>query len=152
VWILCVSLVSLACGQSGSGALSRPGSVGDRDAGQSGATEAGEDSAVGFADAEAGSPSLADSAPSSGPPGTLALQIGGTDQAVTYDVMRVSGQATLGGTLSLQYTGGYVPPVGQRFVLIEADGGIVGSFATVTSPGVQVETGQDAENFWVTVK
>jgi hypothetical protein len=80
------------------------------------------------------------------------LQIGGPDPAVTYDVMRVGGQATLGGQLVLQYTGGYVPPAGQKFVLIEADGGIAGTFATLTSEGVQVQAGQDANTFWVTVK
>jgi hypothetical protein len=135
--------VSLACGQSGSGALSRPGSVGDIDAGESDASAA---------DVDAAPTSLADGAPSSGPTGTLVLQIGGADQAVTYDVMRVGGRAILAGDLVLQYTDAYVPPVGQRFVLIEADGGVSGSFATLTSPGVQVEAGQDAKTFWVTVK
>jgi hypothetical protein len=144
------SLLSLACGQSGSGVSLRPGSMGDMDAGDSGGREAGEDSAA--AGSTDGSAAQADGAFSSAPAGTLVLQIGGSDQGVTYDVMRVGGRATLGGQLVLQYTGGYVPPAGQKFVLVEADGGIAGTFATLTSPGVEVQVGQDANSLWVTVK
>jgi hypothetical protein len=148
--ILGPPLLSLACGQNGSGTSSR--GVGDIDAGDAGGSQSGADSAAGSADADGSQTSLADGAPSSGPAGTLVLHIGGPDQAVTYDVMRVGGRAILGGQLVLQYTGGYVPPVGQKFVLVEADGGIAGTFATLTSPGVEVQAGQDANNFWVTVK
>jgi hypothetical protein len=98
------------------------------------------------------STSSTDGAASSGPEGTLVFHIGGTEQAVSYDVMRVGGKATLGGKLILQYTGGYVPPAGQKFVLLEADGGITGTFSSITSQGVQVQSGQDAKSFWVTVK
>jgi hypothetical protein len=148
--VLGLSLLSLACGHNDSVASSRD--VDHIDGGDAGRPQSGADSAAGSADADGGQTSLADGAPSSGPAGTLVLQIGGPDQAVTYDVMHVGGRAILGGQLVLQFTGGYVPPVGQKFVLVEADGGIAGTFATLTSQGVQVQAGQDANTFWVTVK
>jgi hypothetical protein len=111
---------------------------------------------------DAGRAPLVDSSPADGPvtdgslspglAGTLILQIAGTQPAVTYDVLRVGGRAQLGGQLVLQFTGGYVPPRGQRFLLVEADGGITGAFTTLTSPGVPVQAGQDANTFWVTVQ
>jgi hypothetical protein len=67
-------------------------------------------------------------------------------------VLRVGGRANLGGQLVLQFTAGYVPPAGQRFLLVEADGGIAGAFAGINSQGVPVQPGQDANTFWVTVQ
>lgn len=40
---------------------------------------------------------------------------------VDYDQIRVTGEATLGGTLELILGGGYVPQAGDSFVLIDAD-------------------------------
>jgi hypothetical protein len=157
-------LLAVHCGKS---TPDTPVSSGDAGAGagpnstDSGATAAadgsrGEDSAVatdastgdGASNADDASTRDAGSAHLSA--GTLVLRIGGAEQGVTYDVVRVADRAILGGQLVLEYTSGYAPPAGQRFVLIEAEGGVTGSFATVNSQGTKVQSGQDATTFWVT--
>jgi hypothetical protein len=144
------SLVLLiSCGRPSQGEAPSDGR-GDASLADGGQTSLADGGQTSFPDA--GGTSLADGAPPSGPAGTLVLQIGGTEQAVTYDAVRVGGRAILGGQLVLQYAGGYVPPAGQKFVLIEADGGIAGTFATITSQGVEIQAGQDANTFWVTVQ
>ena len=50
------------------------------------------------------------------------MELNGTATAgVDYDQIRVTGEATLGGTLELILGGGYIPENGDSFVLIDAD-------------------------------
>jgi len=62
--------------------------------------------------------------------GTLLLAIGGTG-AGQYDSLNVSGHATLGGTLQLLATNGFVPKPGDKLSIVMAVGGISGEFADV---------------------
>jgi hypothetical protein len=51
--------------------------------------------------------------------------------------------------LTLNFTGSYAP--GQKFVLIDAAGGVSGSFHAIDSTGATVVAGQDSTSFFVTV-
>ena len=63
--------------------------------------------------------------------GTIELQVGGTTTGL-YDVLAVTGNATLGGTLATTLANGFTPN-GQTFDLITA-GSMNGNFATVSLP------------------
>jgi autotransporter-associated beta strand protein len=84
-----------------------------------------------------------------GPSGNLTLAINGTNPGVTHDQLTVSGPVTLGGTLTLNFTGSYAS--GQKLRLIQATH-ISGSFSAITSHGPAVVGGQDATGFYVTVQ
>jgi hypothetical protein len=88
----------------------------------------------------------------SGPAGQLALNLGGTQRGVDYGTLDVAGKATLGGTLALTFVSGFTPTSGQKFVVVSADGGVTGAFATITTNGPKVSPGQDANTFFVTVQ
>jgi autotransporter-associated beta strand protein/YVTN family beta-propeller protein len=62
--------------------------------------------------------------------GTLLLAIGGTGTG-QHDSLNVSGHATLGGTLQLVPTNGFVPKPGDKLSIVTAAGGISGEFANV---------------------
>jgi outer membrane autotransporter protein len=62
--------------------------------------------------------------------GTLLPAIGGTGTG-QHDSLNVSGHATLGGTLQLLSTGGFVPKQGDKLSIVTAAGGISGEFANV---------------------
>jgi autotransporter-associated beta strand protein len=83
--------------------------------------------------------------------GALTLPVGGTTKGVNQGHITTPGTAALGGTLNLNFTGTYTP--GQQFVLIDAAGGVSGTFSSiVTTGGVNVVGGQTATTFFVTVK
>ena len=82
--------------------------------------------------------------------GALTLSIAGTSKGVDQDHLTVAGGAVLAGTLNLNFAS--PPSTGQKYVLIDAAGGVSGSFTSVTSPGVKVTTGHDAKTFYVTVQ
>jgi uncharacterized repeat protein (TIGR01451 family) len=64
-----------------------------------------------------------------GPTGVLDVDLGGTTAGSTYDILHVSAQATLAGTLDISTINGYVPPPGSSFqVMTYANA--VGSFTT----------------------
>ncbi|MDG2409363.1 MAG: hypothetical protein P8M53_10180, partial [Pirellulales bacterium] len=60
--------------------------------------------------------------------GELLIGIGGWVQGVDYDFLDVSGAATLAGALLLQLEDGFLPSVTDSFVILEADGGLSGTF------------------------
>jgi hypothetical protein len=78
---------------------------------------------------------------------TLTLPVDATAGAAHLDV---SGTATLGGTLVLNFTG--APRSGQTFVLLHASGGLTGSFGSVVSHGATVRATQDGNSYSVTVQ
>jgi hypothetical protein len=82
--------------------------------------------------------------------GVLTLAIGGTTAGVDHDHLTVTGTAVLGGKLTLNFTGSYA--AGQKFVLVNATGGITGAFSSVVSNGASVVSGQDGTSFYVTVQ
>jgi hypothetical protein len=85
------------------------------------------------------------------PAGELLLDIAGTTQGIDYAFLKVAGKATLGGEVHLTFASGFVPKSGQTFIVVTAAGGISGAFASITTNGVAVTSGQDATTFYVTV-
>ena len=65
--------------------------------------------------------------------GELFIGIGGLVQGVEYDFLDVSGVATLGGSLRLELEDGFVPSLADTFVILEAAGGLSGTFDSVVS-------------------
>jgi T5SS/PEP-CTERM-associated repeat protein len=65
-----------------------------------------------------------------------------------FDVLHVTGNATLGGTLEMLFPGAYLPKAGDSFQFLQVDGTISGDFAEVTFPqllpGFQFDTMQVA--------
>ncbi|MEC9373537.1 MAG: hypothetical protein VYC34_06820 [Planctomycetota bacterium] len=57
------------------------------------------------------------------------------NNTASFDRLVVTGTATLGGSLGVQRTAGFVPPVGQTFTILQA-GSIVGTFDTNLLPGL----------------
>ena len=86
-----------------------------------------------------------------GPAGELDLTLGGSTLGVDYASLDVAGTAKLGGALVLTFASGFVPRSGQRFVVVTAQGGVVGAFDSITTNGARVTAGQDARTFYVTV-
>ena len=66
-----------------------------------------------------------------GAAGDLSIGIGGLVQGSEYDFVDISGAATLAGTLLLQLEDGFLPSVTDTFVILEADGGVSGTFDSV---------------------
>ncbi|MGZ8248022.1 MAG: YDG domain-containing protein [Methylomagnum sp.] len=65
--------------------------------------------------------------------GTIVAEIGGTTAGTQYDVLAVSGNATVGGTLNSPLINGYIPPAGESFDILTATAAS-GSFATLSLP------------------
>ncbi len=82
--------------------------------------------------------------------GQLTLAIAGPAAGVDHDHLTVAGAAVLGGLLSLSFSGSVAK--GQRFVLINAAGGVSGAFSAIVSSGATVVGGQDGNSFFVTVQ
>lgn len=82
--------------------------------------------------------------------GTLTLPIDVTSQASSTGHLAVTGSATLAGTLVLNFSGTVTS--GQKFVLIDAAGGVSGSFDSIVSNGASVTAGRDATSFYVVVQ
>jgi hypothetical protein len=69
--------------------------------------------------------------------GSLTLPINGTIKGVDYGHLTVAGPVVLGGALALKFSSAFTS--GQKFALIDAAGGISGSFSSVTSSGPAVD-------------
>jgi len=69
-----------------------------------------------------------------GPAGMLDMQIGGLVAGTDYDQLKVIGSASLGGTLNTALINGFVPAAGTTFTLVDASGGLSGTFTTVNQP------------------
>lgn len=66
--------------------------------------------------------------------GKLAIELGGIAiPGVDYDQLTVTGTATIGGTLNITTTNGFVPQAAQTFTIITANA-VTGTFTTVTWP------------------
>ena len=74
--------------------------------------------------------------------GTLAAELGGTS-AGQFDVLNVSGAATLGGTLNLANLGGFTPSGGQSFRVVQS-GNNPGTFAALTGATAGFSQAADA--------
>ncbi len=63
-----------------------------------------------------------------GSAGELLIGIGGLVQGLEYDFVDISGTALLAGSLRLELEDGFVPLLVDTFVILEADGGLSGTF------------------------
>jgi autotransporter-associated beta strand protein len=63
--------------------------------------------------------------------GTIAIDLGGTAPGTGHDQLIMTGAATLGGTLALNLTGGFVPQDGQELTILTA-ASISGQFETIS--------------------
>ena len=66
--------------------------------------------------------------------GTLEIEIGGLDPGSQHDQINHSGEAGLGGELRIERLNGYVPDVGDRFVILTF-ASTTGRFSTLTGQG-----------------
>lgn len=65
--------------------------------------------------------------------GMLTLPVAGIVKSVSHGHITTTGTATLGGTLTLNFTGTYT--AGQQLVLIDAAGGVSGTFSSIVTTG-----------------
>ncbi|MGB7193996.1 MAG: autotransporter [Collimonas pratensis] len=82
--------------------------------------------------------------------GSLTLPINGTSKGVNYGHLTVAGPVVLGGVLALNFSGTFTS--GQKFTLIDAGGGITGSFSNVTSSGPAVDITLNGGVLYATVR
>lgn len=73
--------------------------------------------------------------------GTLRIEIGGFTAGTQYDQLIVSNTATLGGNLTVVLTNGFVPAVGQQFIVLQAASLGSTKFAATNLPAI-------APNLW----
>jgi hypothetical protein len=88
---------------------------------------------------------------SQGASGTLTLGLGGAVQGTDYDYVAVAGRAMVAGTLVLNDVAGFAPAVGTEFAVLQATGGVSGTFSAVTSAAIKVVARYDATHCYVTV-
>jgi hypothetical protein len=65
--------------------------------------------------------------------GKVRIDLAGTT-AGAFDMLAVSGQGALGGTLEVDLSGPFVPQLGNAFALVSATGGLSGTFANADLP------------------
>jgi hypothetical protein len=59
--------------------------------------------------------------------GTLNANIGGTTVSTQFSQLKITGKASLGGTLAVTLINGFTPTVGQTFTVLTASGGLGGT-------------------------
>jgi T5SS/PEP-CTERM-associated repeat protein len=67
--------------------------------------------------------------------GKLRVEVGGLAPG-QFDVLEVTGDATLGGTLELAFVDGFVPRAGDVVEFLKVHGAVTGAFATVEARGL----------------
>ncbi len=70
---------------------------------------------------------------------TMSIELGGTMPGLSYDVLRVTGSASLDKTLNVSLLNGYLPPPGAVFDVVVAGpggGGVQGAFSLVQLPSL----------------
>ncbi len=70
--------------------------------------------------------------------GSLEIEIGGTAAGTQYDVISLSGFASLSGTLNVTLMTGFTPMVGHSFTIITGTTSVTGGFTTVNLPALPV--------------
>jgi hypothetical protein len=75
---------------------------------------------------------------------TLSIELGGTEQGITYDLLRIYGTASLTGTLDINLYGEYTPTAGTSYDILIADA-IIG----IGDAGFQGFTNIIGPNGWI---
>ncbi len=68
------------------------------------------------------------------PSGLLLIEIAGYTQGTEYDVLNITGTATLSGTLDVDLLSDFIPTNGSSFTFLTAANGITGTFTTLNLP------------------
>lgn len=68
--------------------------------------------------------------------GTLSIEIGGTTKGVDYDLLSITGDATLAGTLQVSFVNGFMPVGGETFDFLDVGGAHSIQFDQVLLPQV----------------
>lgn len=68
--------------------------------------------------------------------GRLQIELGGTAIGTQYDTLVVTGEAEITDRLEVQLINGFVPTAGRVFQIINAAGGVDGTFSTTTLPAL----------------
>ena len=69
--------------------------------------------------------------------GTLVIEVGGDKQEVGYDVLEITGNVTLDGTVQLDFINRFAPKKGDVFEFLKIDGTVIGSFSDVVIKGLE---------------
>ena len=70
--------------------------------------------------------------------GELSIELAGMTQGTESDFFDISGSATIDGVLRTSLLGGFMPDESDTFIILEADGGVFGTFSSVFDPGGNV--------------
>ena len=81
--------------------------------------------------------------------GRLQIELGGTTPGGGYDVLRITGLASLDGTLDVTLLDGYLPQAGDMFDLLDW-ASLAGTFATLNLPALSGSLSWDASQLYVT--
>jgi hypothetical protein len=84
-----------------------------------------------------------------GPAGSLAIEIGGLDADTQFDQLVVGGTATLGGTLAVDLFGGFVPEIGNSFLIV--GGTTTGGFDALALPALPLGRAWELQDGSVTL-
>lgn len=83
--------------------------------------------------------------------GELNIEIGGMVSAQEYDVLAITGESVLNGTLKLSLFGGFLPQAGQQFDILTANS-VTGTFSQIVMPiSGQYEVSYDSNSVMITV-
>lgn len=69
--------------------------------------------------------------------GTLEIEVGGYQPEQEYDILEVTGDATLDGILQLDFINGFAPKKGDVFEFLQIGGTATGSFSNVVIKGLK---------------
>jgi len=69
-----------------------------------------------------------------GPLSSLNIELAGTTPGTQYDRVTVAQSASLGGELNVSLLGGYRPAIGASYEIVNATGGLIGTFASESLP------------------
>ncbi|MFN3168149.1 MAG: hypothetical protein ACE37H_13895 [Phycisphaeraceae bacterium] len=72
-----------------------------------------------------------------GEDGTLIIEIAGTDAGTTYDVLSITGDADIAGTVVFRFIDGYAPKAGDSFLFLQTQGSADLSNATLQIEGLE---------------
>jgi hypothetical protein len=76
--------------------------------------------------------------------GTLVIEVASPEEG-QFDVLRVTGNAILAGTLEVRFLDGFLPKTGNTLEVVRAEGTLTGQFATVNFPDLAAGFAADLE-------
>ena len=78
------------------------------------------------------------------PTGKLVMEIAGPDSG-QFDVLHITRDATLAGTMEVRMPGNFLPLAGQTYDLLQLDGSVSGDFSQITFPDLKPDFQFSAE-------